>query len=585
MAQPILSPLQLLPLHVVKLIVDHVVGSSRLRYDGVQAKLRVYRELLRPLHSVSHNFRDIALSYYWKTLKINLTNKDFGDSHGYDPPLGVTDTLFHLADHFGYPTCHLAKDVTIFLDERAVFSGKALEMLCVGDYASCPFPAARKVSFIFIDDSMEEEGDDDDDDDLAIDLAKAEANTRAFVKRIKQMAPSVSEIRIKLPDCDDFSSAVSQPLSDLVSQLFEFASCIDYNFESYDADPLHLRLDTTDSLTHIRYKSEASRGNVDEFIQLAKRNALTLQSLLLEDESGFDVLSLVRNDDGRCVTYPCLLSLYLYAFNFGREMLGRPIFRGTAPFPILRRLRILLDSPFDDDTFFRGNAATLEQLSFYLDMRSVSMLRKYQVFVPDSHPKLQAVQLSLTVDFGLESFASPAEAMEFIHTIGSGAAVLEYNVEREVDIFSSLDNHACIQVLILRTLPLELATVLNLIKSLPLLSDLHTGMPSLGPMPDGVTMDALPEYVVSQYAPMGERFRCWHFYNGHSRHCNDLETYVTCVLMLALACPNFDYAVPPSGIRNLFMERLRKEMTSDRFKPYAPRLRRLLFLGWNAKND
>ncbi|KAJ1814785.1 hypothetical protein LPJ60_005932, partial [Coemansia sp. RSA 2675] len=580
MAQPILSPLQLLPLHVVKLIVDHVVGSSRLRYDGIRAKPRVYRELLRPLLSVSHNFRDIALSYYWKTLKINLTNKDFGDSHGYDPQFGVTNSLFHLADHFGYPTCHLAKDVTIYLDERAVFSGKALEMLCGGDYASCPFPVARKVTFIFIDDSTEEE-EDDDDDDIAIGLARVEANTRAFVQRIKQMAPLVNEIKMKLPDRDDFPSEPNQPFDDLVSQLYGLVTRIGYDFESYDADPLHLRLDTTDSLTHIRYKSEASRGNVDEFIQLAKKNALTLQSLLLEDESGLDVLSLVRNDDDRRVTYPCLLSLSLCAYNFDREMLGRPTFRGTAPFPILRRLRIILDSPFDDDTFFRGNAATLEKLSLYLDSKSVSMLCRYQVFVPDSHPKLQAVHLSIPVDFGLESFASAGEALEFIHNIGSRVAVLEYNVHREVDIIPSLNNYACIQVLSLESLHLEFATVLSLIKSLPLLSDLHTGMPGLGQISDGVTMDALPEYVVSQYAPMGERFRCWHFYYGYNRHCNDLDTYVTCMLVLALACPNFDYAAPPSSMRKPFMEHMEKAIASDRFKLYAPRLRRLLFLGWN----
>ncbi|KAJ2768437.1 hypothetical protein GGI18_005595, partial [Coemansia linderi] len=83
MTQPILSPLQLLPLHVVKLIVDHVVGSSRLVYDGVHANSRQYRELLKPLLLVSHNFREIALRYYWKTFEVNLTDKTLDELHRY----------------------------------------------------------------------------------------------------------------------------------------------------------------------------------------------------------------------------------------------------------------------------------------------------------------------------------------------------------------------------------------------------------------------------------------------------------------------------------------------------------------------
>ncbi|KAJ2840574.1 hypothetical protein FBU31_000299 [Coemansia sp. 'formosensis'] len=97
-------------------------------------------------------------------------------------------------------------------------------------------------------------------------------------------------------------------------------------------------------------------------------------------------------------------------------------------------------------------------------------------------------------------------------------------------------------------------------------------MPRIGAMPDSVTKADLPAYMVSTYAPMGERFRCWH-----------LEGYpytAEGIMLLALICPNFSYVAISKEQRELFMDALDKFMDLDRFKPYAPRLRRLLFNGW-----
>ncbi|KAJ2682154.1 hypothetical protein IWW39_006107 [Coemansia spiralis] len=55
---------------------------------------------------------------------------------------------------------------------------------------------------------------------------------------------------------------------------------------------------------------------------------------------------------------------------------------------------------------------------------------------------------------------------------------------------------------------------------------------------------------------------------------------VWCVLLLALICPNFDYVSNHPSQRESFMEDLERAIDLDRFRPYAPRLRRLLFKGW-----
>ncbi|KAJ2414444.1 hypothetical protein GGI10_002386 [Coemansia sp. RSA 2530] len=580
MAQPIPSPLQLLPLHVVKLIIVHVTGSSRLVYDGVYADSPEYKELLKPLLSVSHNFRVIALSYYWKTFEVNLTNEVLGDLPGYRPPFGAVEDACHRADYLGYPTNHLAKEVTVYWDGHAVFSGEASDKLSGVPYVNIVFPLARKVTFVDVEDYTKY------DKDSVADLASTDANICEFVQRIKHMAPSISEIQVELADHSGYPDLPNQSYSDLISQLYQLVSRIGYGYVFEREDPIRLRLGTTGNLTHISLRSGISSDSVDEFIRLAKKNAPTLQSLFIENEHkiGLDVLSLVQDADGRHITYLHLTGLSLCDYSSDKK-LSRPTFLGATPFPGLRRLAVTLNNPFGDDTLFRGNAATLERLFYLLDVEDIAMLRKYKVFAPDSHPKLQAVQLCLPGNFSLESFTSPAETMRFLHNIGSGAAVREYTVYAKVDILSSFDGHASIQVLSLRNLPLKFATVVALVKSLPLLSDMHTGTPILGQMPDGITMDTLPEYVVSQYAPMGKRFCFWSIDNGYSLSDNNLETWVTCVLLLALACPNFDYAAPPNLTRKPFMEQMEKGIASDHFKPYAPRLRRLLFLGWNGNNE
>ncbi|KAJ2055508.1 hypothetical protein GGI17_006630, partial [Coemansia sp. S146] len=111
--------------------------------------------------------------------------------------------------------------------------------------------------------------------------------------------------------------------------------------------------------------------------------------------------------------------------------------------------------------------------------------------------------------------------------------------------------------------------------SLPLLSDLYAQAPSFGSMPDGVTMDELPEYMVSTYAPMGERFRCWRIIC----YTSNVEN----IILLALICPNFDYAAVHPEYRELSIAHMRDKIQADGFRHHEEWLRRLLFGGWENK--
>ncbi|KAJ2871686.1 hypothetical protein GGH93_004621 [Coemansia aciculifera] len=176
-----------------------------------------------------------------------------------------------------------------------------------------------------------------------------------------------------------------------------------------------------------------------------------------------------------------------------------------------------------------------------------------------------------------DTFATYTEGVQYALSIGPGAAVRKIGVPSSDELLPALSlpgDHCSIQVLMITRTQLDIGQAISLIKSLPLLSNLHAPLPRIGTMPDGVTRAELPAYMVSTYAPLGERFRCWH----PERYRDSVE----CILLLALVCPNFDYVAMNREQRKLFMDDLEWYIDLNSFKPYASRLRRLLFNGWQS---
>ncbi|KAJ2095285.1 hypothetical protein GGI09_000512, partial [Coemansia sp. S100] len=98
--------------------------------------------------------------------------------------------------------------------------------------------------------------------------------------------------------------------------------------------------------------------------------------------------------------------------------------------------------------------------------------------------------------------------------------------------------------------------------------------PTLDPLPAGVTKRTVVKYVSSNYSPMAMRFRCWHFGDEDLKHLKDA---VKPSLLLALTCPNFDYAAAVDKKHEKFAELLEKTIGMVTYKNYVPRLRRLLY--------
>ncbi|KAJ2258435.1 hypothetical protein GGI13_000608 [Coemansia sp. RSA 455] len=632
-----LSAFQLLPNHVVKLIVDHVAHSSRLRFDGVTTDSDEYKILQMPLLWVCHNFRAFVRERFSRVYELALENdRDRAEA-----------LLYSWPSHFkklGCPTHLLAKELLFKLDVKSVYTGKALQLLFDAPYDGCSFPLVRKLCFKLT--SNEEgyydkepdhgndrepeqdndpepvlendrepahdqepahnnnwvfEGDYDDweleggnnwdsafdNDREAEDWAlvgthvctpktryiyppDTTANITAFVQRIKQMAPAVSEI-----DVDYYEDEVGlywrsdEPIHDLIQHLFgiverhtvitRVSSCA---LQCLDLEPIR-------DLVYINYS--ASVVFID-LVSLVARNARTLQSLDLY-VADTDLTGLVRDPaGGGYLEYPCLHTLNVRSYSIERP-LKRAAFKDIVPFPRLLRLTVSSRSPFSDDILFRGNAATLEYLAVELAAETVSMLKKCRVFTPTSHPNLKCVILDIPPLDMPDVFASGVEYMQFVLSIAPGASVrhiveLDQYPEDCILELSMFKNHGCIQILYLPSMTLTIWQAITLVELLPLLSDLTTKAPVLGELPQGLFIAELPEYVRSNYAPMGKRLRCWHVYDWPEP---DYKEIATCVLLLALACPNFDYAVLAySRCREPFMKVMQDIIAEPEFSQDAP---------------
>ncbi|KAJ2859737.1 hypothetical protein GGH94_005939 [Coemansia aciculifera] len=567
-----LSAFQLLPEHVVKLIVDHVACPSRHKLDGARLTSHVSSALQIPLLWVCHNFRAFVFTRFCSDYALYLRSElDAYHVTRCSWPLCLQGLNC-------YPTNRLAKRLEVTLDIWDIYSGKSLQQLSSAPYDGCAFPLVRTLAFnIRVYKHSEEKRDyDHPTEDYKIPPPGSEAKIYAFVQRVKDMAPAVSEIYLDTRDTDFEPSECNESHALLlVSQLYRVVETTIVSERNNDL-VFSPGLAPIGNLTSIKFDIHGCDYSI---LPLVRQNAQSLQTLVVRLLMNLDISELIQypGDGGKYIEYPRLHTLDIS----GSDARQRPGFNGAVPFPNLRRLTLLLRYPFDDDVLFRGNGATLENLSMMLHPAVVALLKRHNVFTRTSHPKLRVCSYGFRDDEP-SAFDTASDYVKFVLSIAPAAPVqmlhaLSGSSEALMPALSLLGGHTSIQVLSMYRVRLSFWDTLIFIKSLPLLSDLHTMAPTLGDIPQGVTDVDLPEYVHSTYAPMGKRFRCWHI-APHSKTVN--VELVTFMLLLALACPNFDYAAVYKDYREPFMKEMRSQIAEPRFSEHATRLNRLLFNGW-----
>ncbi|KAJ2457719.1 hypothetical protein GGF42_002507 [Coemansia sp. RSA 2424] len=491
---------------------------------------------------------------------------------------------------YPHPMYHLARELDVSLGLWSIYTGQALRLLSSAPYEGCTFPLVRKITIdIAADDNNSDEYWPGNADDYLMEKYKTyppsmTANIAVFVLRLKEMMPAISEVEMSPFDVvRNMLRRRDAHLMDVAQRIFNIVETPTVAAYSRGGFTRHLDLEPVDSLVRLVCHE---RNGQDAFLPLTRRSAQTLQMLDLDVGNMPGISGLIRDpDSGGYVEYSRLqqLKIHVYPDSAAPQKL---VFDDAVPFPSLRRLYIDQGCPFDDDVLFRGNSSSLEFFSVALLPATVTILQRYNVFTPTSHPKLQCVEVQSPLQETINLFSSATAYMQFVLSIAPKSSV-----RRICDLsafggalqpaLTLLGNHTTIQVLYITTVPLSIWDAFDLIKSLPLLSDLYATTPTLGELPQGINMTELSEYVRSAYAPMGIRFRCWHI--GYDDFDNYQEL-ATCMLLLALACPNFDYAAVNHSNRKPFMNAARDKIAEPGFSKYAPRLQRLLFDGWNDVN-
>ncbi|KAJ2751882.1 hypothetical protein GGI19_004197 [Coemansia pectinata] len=208
-----LTLFQLLPPHIVQLIVNHVVDSIRMRFYRGVAYSKKREWLLVPLLSVCHNFRYFIHSRFFRECELYLCafEDEAGEAHVTWPSSPRVPA---------YPTHHLAKTLKIELCAWDVYSGAALRVLSVRPYDGVAFPLVKKLKVILFYSCGCEEFKGGD----AGFPHNAAHNIGELVRRVKQMAPTIGTIVINARSApsDNDDKGVSF-FGDLFSQLFEIA--------------------------------------------------------------------------------------------------------------------------------------------------------------------------------------------------------------------------------------------------------------------------------------------------------------------------------------------------------------------------
>ncbi|KAJ2826629.1 hypothetical protein FBU31_003396, partial [Coemansia sp. 'formosensis'] len=465
-----ISPLEMLPLHIIELILDHVAGSSRLQFDGVSVASEEYAKLLIPLLTACPSFASPAYARIFRAYDMQLTDT-------LDKKRAMPSSLLTKLTDSGVSAHRFAKELVVAVDIIDIFSGAASTRLSRIDHT---FPLVCSIVFKFTPPSL----GFGQQDYRAIAVPDIEASISAFVRRVKQMAPSMKKIGISLKLCryNKHETPVHR-ISNLVGQLSQYAKDIDYDFY-HTSTIIDQRLNGLCSLVYGGF--DATEVG-EQILQLAQRNASTLQLLDIKLVPIAGIACLIRNVDDGYVQYPCL---HTFKFNGTRRFdePRPPVFPGAVPFPSLRRLAIGLVNPFGDDTAFRGNSDTLESLTLLPNPATIRIIREGRVFTPVSHPRLQYVSLEVKPNSEADTFEPDAKNMRRIMSVGPNAPVRI--IRGRLDgpalqhVIPVLGEHTCIQILKLDSIALSLWDAIALVKALPLLTDLHTLYPVVSALLD-----------------------------------------------------------------------------------------------------
>ncbi|KAJ2854301.1 hypothetical protein J3B02_002745, partial [Coemansia erecta] len=354
--------------------------------------------------------------------------------------------------------------------------------------------------------------------------SKVVDNVKQFCQFIRQMTPRLQKFSVICgrQQIGEYRMGTDILYTGIMDSLAQDVDSVTFNYENISHRLTRISLQMGFALTYIDYQWHAQTyGNL---VDIVTRNALHLESLAVKDIPDFAmVLRLFLDQQKEPLFYPHLKKIYLKINDTKHTDQNLLDNQGSLSFafPVLQHLRIDGVFPFTKDVFFRGNHQNLHTLSLYMDaelkdkflfitelatFQSLFTLRKLSLHTPDMQSQLVTEGPTMQgLVYQLLQYMPPM--LQTLELYGG----LDYTALAE-KICDNSDHLASIQTLVLdgpRCTSPSMRDIIRIIKHLPSLGDLHSGISQTGFSSYMMDQSLLPSFCIKTYSPMPRNFRCW----------------------------------------------------------------------------
>ncbi|KAJ1719188.1 hypothetical protein LPJ53_006004 [Coemansia erecta] len=441
-----------------------------------------------------------------------------------------------------------------------IHNGFLLERLNSPPYSELVYPSAVTLQLVFCDCH---ECD-------CIDKSEDEEIPKKYAEAFKRMLPNVHTVLIESkPNFNVMDDRVGSAYEMLPGILAGTQSSMFSMFDSGFVE--FVEPGAFNTLTHLAFGGDIDD---DRIVSLVHENAQTLQILEMMHILNGDVAELLQSSDGGEQVFPVLRKLHLRRQPEGQTP-RRVESTETAVFPSLKWLCIDMEYPFVDDTFFRGNAESLEYLEMQIDQPCLDVLADTGVFSDKRRQKLEHLLLHPAQSNGADVVLPELHIPTFLN----GMAQRPYRLCIEgFDVREELMRSLCqtpsvknLRVVNMFSTKFTLSEVVAVLGQLPLVSELglqHAA--GLGADFDGIAIEDLPLYVREKYSHLAPYL--WSLNQKYNDEQLGVETFAIRAMLMMALCPNLTRVIAPKSIKTEYHEVVRREMAKPHFEEYADRM-------------
>ncbi|KAJ2745570.1 hypothetical protein GGI20_002057 [Coemansia sp. BCRC 34301] len=401
-------------------------------------------------------------------------------------------------------------------------------------------------------------------------------NVRRFVARIKEMMSCVTQVDIACKGNYCHHEALAcQRLERWLSMYFSPETTLRV-YRSKMLLPSTLAPAVTIAITDIHHVWTNNNEATVEFIH---RLAPSLQKLSITYKSVNRTEQLFMDPNNALIMFPRLKTLEFTTWEQAKIRL-RPTVAQVVPFPALSRLRINMEYPFGDDVLFRGNCETLEHLHIELDIQTIMMLKKYNVFTGRGKNKFKRLRY-ISADCNTNRTGGDPLASymftNFVAGMSSANQALSFDdgsaMKHSVRNLAMCSDLARILSLNLKNANLTFSQVIVLLHKMTLLTELKCEFAGLGADYDRMPIADRPLYAQMSCVNGSKHFKHMTLLG----YLVDMRNVAECAILLALACPKLSNFYIMDSLKLEFNNEFTMALKSEPYSQYAGRVQHLLF--------